>query len=163
MAATGVYITQANIENKFTAKLVVDVFDDVVDGASDDDSLQETIDDAENLIEEYVKKTYGAEGLVRLRAEGFDASRSIKRRCLAAVRIYMAERHPDFIRIDIEKAWMLFYEDLNRLRLREVEIAETDGAIEGEGAVNEGGVVRSGDPDDTATVAKFALDGTGLF
>jgi len=51
---------------------------------------------------------------------------------------------------------------MTRLRVREVEMAVADGA-DPEPAVNEGGEVRSGDPDDTDPVDPFFLRGLGVF
>ena len=163
MSATGSYITQADVESRFTAALIAQIYDDGGDGTfatTEEAALTDIILDAENLVEEAIRKTYGEDGLTWLRGESTDAPRSIKRRCLDAVRLYIAERHPDYIRIDVERGWERFNNDLDRLKLREVEMAVIGDP---EPAVVDGGIVRSGDPDDTTVRDKVFLDTTGIF
>lgn len=165
MAATGVYITQTDVERRLTAELLRTVFDDDGDGtleSGEEGALSDMIADAENLVEEAIKKTYGPAGLTWARGKGTDAPRSIKRRCLDGVRLYIFERHPEFIRIDFNEAWKRHFADLDRLKLREVEMATAEGDNQAP-AQNEGGVVRSGDPDSTTPRAKIYLDGMGIF
>ena len=165
MAATGSYITQTDVEKRLTAAFIRQVYDDDADGtleAGEEPALTDIILDAEELVESTIRKTYGGAGFDWLRAIGTGAPRSIKRRCLDAVRILIAERHPGYIRIDTEQAWKRFYADLASLRSREIEMAVAGGA-DPEPAVNEGGDVYSGDPDDTTPKAKVFLDSTGIF
>ena len=164
MSATGTYITQTDVERRFGSELVRLIYDDDASGAlstSEESALSDLIADAENMVEETIHKTYGDDGLTWLRAEGTSAPRSVKRRILDALRMYIAERHPQFIRIDLVEGWKRVKADLAELRLRDVSMAVTGTDIEP--ADNEGGYVRSGDPDDTDPKAPFALRGTGIF
>jgi len=166
MAATGDYITQADVEGRLTAAIVRLVYDEdgtgIIAAGAEENALRDIILDAENLVEETIRKVYGDAGLTWMRAQGVDAPRSIKRRCLDAVRLYIFERHPKYIRLDFDKEWARFRADLERLRVREVELAVAADASP-EPAMNEGGDVQSGDPDDTDPRDKSFLDGTGAF
>jgi len=157
------YIVQLDVEQRMTSALVRQIYDDDGSGAlgaSELAALTDIIADAENLVEESIRKTYGETGLVWLRAQTTSAPRSVKRRCLDAVRMYIAERHPEYIRIDIEMGWKRVKADLAELRVREVELAVIGSPEPG---VNEGATVQSGDPDSTTPLAKAFLDGTGIF
>lgn len=163
MPATGLYITQTDVEQRMTSELVLKIYDDDGTGAlgtSEETALTNIILDAENLVEEAIRKTYGEAGLVWLRAQATSAPRSVKRRCLDAVRLYIAERHPQYIRLELDKCWERFYRDLDRLKLREVEMAVVGSP---EPAVTDEGTVRSGNPDATTPLPKVFLDGTGIY
>ena len=164
MAATGTYVTQADCENRFTSALIVSVFDDDATGVlstGEEGALSALILDAENIVEESIHKTYGDDGLTWLRAQTTSAPRSVKRRILDVLWMYIVQRHPEFVRVDLVKGWERVNADLAALRLREVSLAVIGTAIEP--ADNEGGYVRSGDPDDTEPKPKVFLDGTGIF
>lgn len=165
MAATGNYITQTDVEQRLTAALVLRIYNDDGDGSlstAEESALSDVILDAENRVEESIRKTYGLAGLTWLRGESTSAPRSIKRRCLDCVRIYIAERHPEYIRIDTDKAWQRFERDLEMMQEREIELAVI-GNSEPEPAVNEGGSVYSGNEDDQTPADKVFLNGTGVF
>ena len=165
MAAAGNYITQTDVTQRMTAQLLVEIYDDDGSGTiavAEEPALTDIILDAENLVEEYIRKTYGGSAFNWMRTTGVAVPRSVKRRCLDAVRILIAERHPGYIRIDTEAAWKRFHEDMTRLRVREVEMAVADGA-DPEPAVNEGADVRSGDPDDTDPAEPYFLRSMGIF
>lgn len=166
MAATGNYITQTDVEARLTAATVQLVYDDDGSGGviagDEENALRDIILDAENLVEESIRKTYGEDGFTWMRDTGTGVPRSIKRRCLDGVRLYIFERHPTYIRIDFDRAWERFNADLKRLRVREVELAVAAGASP-EPAMNEGGDIQSGDPDDTDPRDKFIVDNTFAF
>ena len=166
MAAAGNYITQCDVEARLTAAAVRLVYDDDGSGAiaagDEGNALRDIILDAENLVEESIRKTYGEAGFTWMREQGVAVPRSIKRRCLDAARLYIFERHPTYIRIDFNQAWGRFEKDLERLRVREVELAVAAGASP-EPAMNEGGDIQSGDPDDTDPREKEYLDGLSAF
>lgn len=165
MAATGNYITQADVERKLTADFVRQVYDDDASGvveAVEETALSNDILDSEELVESTIRKTYGPAGFDWMRTQGFAVPRSIKRRVLAAVRLFAMGRHPGYVRVDFADEWRRFNEDLGRLRSREIEMAVAGGASP-EPAVNEGADVYSGDSDDTTPKAKVFLDSTGIF
>lgn len=166
MAAAGRYISQADVERRMTAQTIVDIFDDDNDGtiedggdqANEEQAIEDFILDAESDVEQVVQKTYGAAGLTWLRAlDAADIPRSVKRMCLDLFEVRAMRRHPQYIRGDWKDREKSVQQSLERLRIRELEL-ESDTEPE---AQNEGGAVRSGDPDATTPVAKVFLDGMG--
>ncbi len=155
----GIYITPDNVRERITHRVIEQVFDDDSDGnwAA---NLDAAVEDAESMIEQSIAKTYGQAGLTWLRAEGFDAPRAVKRLCLDVFEVRMGTRHPEYIAANWNQRRTWVREDLKELRLRDVQL---DVVGDPEPAMNEGGVVQSGDPDDPDPKDKFFLDGMGIF
>lgn len=143
-----------------TSAVLVQIFDDDNDGVADPLVLADFVSDAESMVEQSIAKTYGEDGLTALRAQGTGCPRAIKRLCLDAFQLLAERRHPEYIRSEWIKKLEHLKQDLKDLRLRDVEL---DVIGDPEPAVNEGGTVESGDPDDTDLKDKFALDGFGAF
>lgn len=168
MAATGAYITQADCERRMTQDIIVNIFDDDGDGsledggddANEETALEECILDAESEFEQAFQKTYGNSGLTWLRAlDAADIPRSVKRICLDLFEVRAMRRHPQYIRSEWIKREEKVHRDLEQLRVRERELADTNEPE----AQNEGGEVRSGDADYPTPKAKVFLNGTGAF
>lgn len=161
MAIGGTYLTSANITARITAEVLAQIFDDDRDGVADEQIVNEFIADAESDVEEVLQKTYGPGGLTTIRALGTSAPRGVIRRMLDRFEVRAYRRHPEYIRaawVEREKA---IDADLEALRVRELEL-DNEGAAP-EPAVNEGGDVRSGDPDDPCPVPPFFIRGMGAF
>lgn len=167
-----VYLTSTDLDQRMTAAVVVQIFDD--DGNADAtlatsdlalDATEETtrdafIEDGESFVEQWIAATYGDAGLTALRALTTTAPRAVKRLMLDATEIKMGRRHPEYIRGGWTERRRELIEELKMLRVREVTL-DTTGAPEP--ACNEGGIVRSGDPDATTPRDKMFLDGMGDF
>jgi hypothetical protein len=156
----GVYISHSQVAARITWEEVHAIFDDQQDGGWQN-NLDQFIEEAESVIEQTVAKTYGEDGLNWLRTQGTAAPPSIRRLCLDEFEWRMGTRHPGYTNAALwaeKRRWI--NEDLKALRLRDVEL-DTEG--DPEPAVNEGGIVESGDPNDTDPKEKVFLDGMGTF
>jgi hypothetical protein len=168
MSASGTYCTQVDCERRITRRRLLDLFDDDGDGsleaggseANEEMALQESILDAESEVEQLIRKTYGTAGLTWLREQGTDCPRAVKRMVLDIWEVRAYKRHPEYQRAQWIEREKRVEADLEKLRVRELEL-DTVGSPEP--AVNEGGEVYSGDPDDTDPKAKFFLDDMGAF
>lgn len=163
MAAAGRYLTQADVTGRLSSRVLVAIFNDDGDGSlstAEEDVVEDFILDAESEVEQQVAKTYGKAGLVWLRAQTTSAPRAIKRMALDLFEVRAYRRHPEYIRAEWQERETAVQRSLTALRVRELEL-DTIGSPEP--AVNEGGAVESGDPDDTTPAVKFFINGTGAF
>jgi len=161
MAIEGTYIAEADLTNRWPLEVLLQVFDDDRDGSLDEGVTTHHILTAESRVEQVLQKTYGPGGLTSLRALGASAPFAVKRMILDVFEVYMIRRHPEYIRgrwVEREKSVMA---DLEALRVRELEL-DNEGAAP-EPAVNEGGDVRSGDPDNTCPVPPAYTRGMGAY
>lgn len=156
----GKYITQTDCERRITSAVLIQIFDDDLDGVADVTTVSEFIEDSEAIIEAAIAKIYGEGGLSALRTQGTSCPRLVKKLCLDAFEVLAEKRHPEYIRSEWIEQMKMLRQSLEDLRLRHIEL---DVIGSPEPAENEGGTVESGDPDDTDPKDKFALDGTGAF
>jgi hypothetical protein len=161
MAIAGTYIVEADVTRRLTSELYEQIFDDDRDGTVDEGLVNDFIADAESVVEQSIQKTYGPGGLTTMRALGTGAPRSVIRLCLDVFEVRAMRRHPEFIRGGWQQREALVQEDLRRLRIRELEL-DNEGAAP-EPAVNEGGGVRSGDPNYPCPIPPAFFRGTGAF
>jgi len=161
VATDGNYITKTDLDGRMTAAVVLRIFDDSDTGAltsAEETNLQNTILDGESFCEQFMHAAYGDAGLTALQALGTSAPRAWKRLCLDAAEIACGRRHPEYQRGGWSDRRTELVEDLKMLRLREVSLATTG---EPEPACNEGGLVVSGNADDTAHRPKMWVDSMG--
>lgn len=166
MAAAGRYITQADCERRMSARAVLEIFNDDGSGnwsSEDLAALEDHIEDAESEVEQVVTKTYGIGGLDRLRAMGTSCPRSVKRLCLDLFEVRAIKRHPEYIRGDWQGRESRVEADLTALRVRELELEPAADDTRLEPAMNEGGDVASGDPDNPTPKPMAFVNGTGAF
>ncbi len=166
MAATGAYVTHADVTRRISEAIVIEVFDDTGTGVLDaegDAAEQDCILDAESDLEDHIRRIYGAGGLDWLRDQGTSAPRSIKRIVLDLFEIRCGIRHPQYIRGDWVMRDKRVRAQLEQLRVREIEIATASSSDTIEPAITDGSTVRSGDPDSTTPKDKVFLDGLGTF
>jgi hypothetical protein len=161
MAIAGTYLIEADITRRLTSELYEQIFDDDRDGTVDEDLVNDYIADAESVVEQTIQKTYGPGGITTMRALGTDAPRAVKRMALDVFEVRAMRRHPEFIRGGWAQREAMVESHLKMLRVRELEL-DNEGAAP-EPAVNEGGGVRSGDPDDTTPCPPFFTRGMGAF
>lgn len=155
----GTYITYDNVAARIAWESIHDIFDDDQDGGWKA-NLDEAIADAESVIEQSISKTYGDAGLAWLQAQGQSCPRSVKRLCLDEFEWRRGHRHPGYTNAALWDKWHdSIKADLKALRLRDVEMGSADEPD----AVNEGGFVESGNPDDTTPPTKIFADGMGDF
>jgi hypothetical protein len=159
----GRYLTHARVFNRFSRREVIDIYDDEQDGGWKD-ALDQAIAEAESVIEDSIRKTYGETGVTTLRQLGTNCPDSVWRLCLDELSWRMGTRHPGYTNaIQWDKWHESILRQLKELRLRDIELT-TNAADEGlEPAVNEGGIVESGNPDDTTPKEKVFLNGMGDF
>ena len=163
MTIAGTYLVETDLNNRLTAALLVKVYDDDENGAADEAVVNAAIKDAEDDVEQRLAKIYGEAGLTAVRAKGPAITRTVKKLCLDSFECRMGWRHPEYVRGEWDKRWKRFDEAMQSLADRRTELADLTGDIEP--AVNEGGYVRSGNPDDTDPVAHVFLndDAFGVF
>jgi phage gp36-like protein len=149
------YIVQADIEARLTAEVVRRVLDDDRDLTPDAANLDRVISDAESYVEGFLRGTYD---LTALRAMGTGCPNEVKRLCLDVATAMMWERHPEYIRADGESLLARAREDLRDLRMG---ITRLDVTGTPENAANQGGIVESGDPDDTEPPDAVFMNGLG--
>lgn len=158
----GTYVTIADAEGRISSRVLVAIFNDEGDGslsAAEEDVVEDFISDAESEVEQVVQATYGPGGLAWLQALGTNAPRAVKRLVLDIFEVRAYRRHPEYVRAEWLEREKCVERSLKELRLRDVQLPH---ASEPE-AQNEGGVVLSGDPDDTDPRPHVFLDGTGDF
>ncbi|NIV29196.1 MAG: hypothetical protein GWN58_06705, partial [Anaerolineae bacterium] len=159
----GRYIVHADVVARLSAREVKDIYDDGHDGGWKN-NLDAAIKDAESTVEDSIQKTYGFSGLEALRAMGTDCPHSVKRLALDELQWRMGRRHPGYTNAALWAQWHeTIKAELAELRLRDVELTANDDGEGLEPAVNEGGIVESGDPDDPEPQVKVFADGMGFF
>ncbi len=136
------YIVQADIENRLGVEIVKDILDDDHDGTVDAAVVAQVIQDAEAYVEGFLRGIYD---LDVLRAQGTDCPTEIKRLCLDVATAYLWDRHPEYVRADGAKLRKQTREELMDLRKG---VTRLNVVAAPEPAANQGGVTRSGDPDD---------------
>jgi phage gp36-like protein len=146
------YITLSDLEDRITQAVVTQILDDNVDGTPDENPLLRVIADAESYVEGFLRGNYD---ITVIRALGRSAPNEVKRLCLDVAVAYLYDRHPEYIRADGMKLMESARRDLLELRKG---ITRLDVVGSPEPAANQGGVVRSGDPDEIAPVDKFFND-----
>lgn len=146
------YITLSDLEDRITQAVVTQILDDNVDGTPDENPLLRVIADSESYVEGFLRGNYD---LTVIRALGTSAPNEVKRLCLDVAVAYLYDRHPEYIRADGMKLMESARRDLLELRKG---ITRLDVVGSPEPAANQGGVVRSGDPDEIAPVDKFFND-----
>lgn len=156
MAIAGTYLVEVDLSRRLTSEVMVQAFDDDEDGDADEDIVNDFIADAEDEVETRIAKVYGEAGLTTLRAQGVSCPRTVKRLALNIFEVLMGHRHPEYIRGKWEARRERCDKDLDDLAARVTELADVTGTIEP--AVQEGGYVRSGDPDDTDLNEKLFVD-----
>lgn len=137
------YLTQANLEDRLSVAVVRAILDDNADGTVDTGPLGQVLADAEAYCEGFARGIYD---LTVLRALGTNAPTEWKRMCLDVAGCYLLERWPEYIRGDLLRMWERARTQLLDLRkgLTRLNIGTTP-----EPAANQGGEVRSGDPEDS--------------
>lgn len=155
MAIAGTYLVEADLTRRLTAEVLRHVFDDDADGSADEATVNDFIADAESEVEQRVAKIYGETGLTALRAQATACPRTIKRLCLDVFEVRMGNRHPEYVRGQWADRRRQVTKDLDDLAAR---VTELDVIGTPEPAVQEGGYVRSGDPDDTEMNEKWFND-----
>lgn len=146
------YITLSDLEDRITQAVLTQILDDNVDGTPDENPLLRVIADAESYVEGFLRGNYD---LTVIRALGRSAPNEVKRLCLDIAVSYLYDRHPEYIRANGMKLMESARRDLLELRKG---ITRLDVVGSPEPAANQGGVVRSGDPDEIAPVDKFFND-----
>lgn len=156
---SGTYISQGDLEDRIGAEVLIQIADDNADGAVDttDTALARIVKDAESYVEGFLAPIYS---LTALRALGTGAPNEVLRLCLDVAEAFAIKRHPEYIRGDWKAKLEFARRDLLDIRTQKTQLDITTSP---EPAANVGGVVRSGDPDDTDTADKVFLDGMGVF
>jgi len=151
------YIVQADLENRLTARVVRQILDDDIDGSPDAGPLAQVIADAEAYCEGFVRGNYD---IAALQALGVGAPTEFKRLCLDVAAAFLVERHPEYIRADGDDMIERARRDLMDLRNG---VTRMNVVGSPENAANQGGIVRTGDPDDpTPDRDKVFLDPTSF-
>ena len=150
------YVVQADIEARVSAAVVRQILDDDASGAADAANVNRVIADAESYVEGFLRGIYD---IAALRVQGTGAPNEVKRLCLDVAVSYLYERWPEYIRGN----WQELRERA-RMELKDLRNGVTRLDVVGapEPARNQGGVVRSGDPDSPTPVAKVFLDRDGM-
>ena len=146
------YITLSDLEDRITQAVVTQILDDNVDGSPDENPLLRIIADAESYVEGFLRGNYD---IAVLRTQGLSAPNEVKRLCLDVAVAHLYDRHPEYIRADGRQLLERARRDLIDLRKG---VTRLDIVGSPEPAANQGGVVRSGDPDSIAPVDKFFND-----
>jgi len=151
------YIVQADIEARVSAQVLRQCLDDNNDATADVANVARLIADAESYVEGFLRKEYD---LTAIRALGVACPNEIKRLCLDVATAYLVDRWPDYVRVDGTKLM-----DRARRDLMDLSAGKTRLDVVGspEPAANNGGVVRSGNPDDTEVVPHIFIDSMGDF
>jgi len=153
------YIVQSDLEDRIGASVLVAIADDSESGVlfSTNTPLARIIKDAESYVEGFLAPIYS---LTALRALGTGAPNEVLRLCLDVAEAFAIKRHPEYIRGDWKSKLEFARRDLVDIRTQKTQLDITTSP---EPAANVGGVVRSGDPDDTTPATKTFLDGMGIF
>lgn len=128
-----------------------------MDEEADADVVARVIEDAESYVESFLRGVYN---LDTLRAQGTSCPTEVKRLCLDVATAYIWQRHPEYVRADGEAILRRVRNELTDLRKGITRLNVTSAP---EPAENQGGIVESGDPDDTEIKDKFFVDGLGDF
>ena len=150
---TSAYFTQADLENRVSAETVRQVFDDDNSGTADTGPLAELIADASSYVDGYLRGIY----LLPLPT----VPNEVKRLALDVACAYLSERHPEYVRYDGGKMMDRARKDLDELRKGKTRLDLPSSVFEG--AKNEGGFIRSGNPDSPEIPPRMFTDGTGDF
>lgn len=146
----GRYIVRKDIEDRVSAQVVREVFDDDTDGEPDKGVVDRAIADAESRVESYLRKTGYLETL-RAVADDDKANvpNEVKRLCLDLVEARMWDRFPEYVRADGDKLYDRATDELRDIargitRLDDIDTVEPTAQVTVE--------ARSGDPDDPTPV-----------
>jgi len=148
-----VYIKQSDLEDRLGKEAIRFILDDDVDGRPDSSPVARVLLDAESRFESYARGNYD---LTALRAMGFagtnDVPNEVKRICLDLATAMLWQRYPQYVRAHGDRLWDRVQDELMDLRRGKTRL---DIVGTPEPARNQGGMVRSGDPDDRDTVQSF--------
>lgn len=153
------YIVQADLEARLSARVIREILDDDASGAADAANITRVIADAESYCEGFIRGNYD---LTTIRALGTAAPNELKRLCIDVATAYLWDRHPEYVRAHGDKLLERARRDLIDLRNG---VTRFDVTGTPEPAANQGGVVRSGDPEqpDESTQIFAGPDGLGIF
>jgi phage gp36-like protein len=130
----GNYITITDAENRLSAAIIRQIYDDDNNGTADTGPINQLIADAEGYIDAAVDAIYP--GLLPFNP----VPREVKRLTLDAVEYYAARRHPEVVRRDWEKLKRVLDNDLKELRIQNRTIGEKPP----DPAANQGGAMVPG-------------------
>lgn len=126
---SGPYFAQADLENRLSAQVVKQIYDDANIGMASTDPIKRLITDACSYVNETIQPIYLPWPLV---APYPDA---VVRLSLDAAEMYAARRHPEYVRHDWEKLKRVLDTDLDKLRKQQRSLgqappdpAQTQGA-----------------------------------
>lgn len=103
-------VTQAQIEQRLSARVLAQVYDDDNDGVADTDNITGLITDASSYVLEFYYGNYTAI------PDEADLPPALRRLALDAAHAYMALRHPEYVRADGSKMFERIDKELKRLR-----------------------------------------------
>jgi len=151
------YITQDDVLSMFTPSIGVQLFDDDGDGIVDPDdvNIALVIERAHAEVESYVENLYVTRPT--------NTPVLLKSCALDYAYAYSLDRRPELAKAYSEestKRWARAEKRMDRIQKSTQRLI--DNVPTGDPA-NVGGVVRSGNPDDTALLPKWFTDGLGDF
>ncbi|MEJ7728211.1 MAG: phage protein Gp36 family protein [Polyangiaceae bacterium] len=146
------YWARADLEARLSASIVEALFDDDNSGDPDTNPITQLQADSASYVEGAIRGVYS---LAAVRAA---PPNEIKRLALDAAVYYAATRHPEVLQRDWKTLKSVLDTDLEALRLGNRRL-DVDGSPEN--ASNQGGVVRSGDPNLPEAPPRTFADGMG--
>lgn len=153
------FITTTQLENRLSRTVVKQIFDDDNDGVADLAPLEQLCKDASSKLSSWLGPIYPLDALRAMTAD--ELPDEIVRLSLDVAQAMMAQRHPEYRRVDPFELMKQAERDCERLRKNETNLGTT--ASPPEPAANTGGQFESGTEDDPESRPKFFLDGTGDF
>jgi phage gp36-like protein len=103
-------VTQAEIEQRLSARVLAQVYDDDNDGVADTNNISRLVEDASSYVLEFYYGNYTAI------PDETDLPPALRRLALDAAHAYMALRHPEYVRADGSKMFERVDKELKRMR-----------------------------------------------
>lgn len=134
---TSQYFEMSDLEDRVGKKVLIEVLDDNSDGTVDTRALERLIKDACSYVDSFLRRVYP------LPLPGPEVPNEVQRLALDVAQAMLAERHPEYRKIDGAKLRERAEKELN-------DLAEGRRRLDVQGlpepAANEGGTVLSNDP-----------------
>lgn len=148
------YWLLSDLENRLSAEVVRQVFDDNGDGVADAAVIVRLQSDSDSWVEGYLRGNYD---LAAVRA---NPPNQVRRLSLDYAEACTARRHGEYVRRDWKGMLEQAEKELRRIRSGEVRL-DVEGTPEP--ATNHGGAVWDGSTDYTADAPKVFIGGMGDF
>jgi phage gp36-like protein len=141
------YIAQADLESRLSADVVRRLLDDDRDGSADATPVARVIADASAKVAGYLRGVYSLAAIETTTPE------EVKRLTLDVACAYLAQRHPEVLRLDWAEAMKLVDRELKDLRNG---VSRLDVEDAPEPAANQGGSTSSGNPACPEPAPRFS-------